>query len=141
MADTESPMTGRMTGLMHTLADLNGGNDYDVSVATIETEAGRLEDEREGIYRTLSIVYYLQNELGVSWSFAEDQGYNTPYNRMMMKKRGVVQEMLPYAQYLPQLQYVRESRRIVGVKIRVDEDIESGENARHFKTSVTRGDY
>src|SRR3546814_20001489 len=88
-SDTESPMTGRMTGLRHTLADLNGGNDYDVSVATIETEAGRLEDEREGIYRTLSLVYYLQHDLGVSWSFAEDQGYNTPYNRLMMKKRGV----------------------------------------------------
>src|SRR3546814_15075054 len=141
MADTESPMTGRMTGLMHTLADLNGGNDYDVSVATIETEAGRLEDEREGIYRTLSIVYYLQNELGVSWSFAEDQGYNTPYNRMMMKNRGVVQEMLPYAQYLPQLQYVRQSRRIVGVKELVAADLVRGWTARHSQTSVAMGDY
>src|SRR3546814_13077272 len=129
-------MTGRMTGLRHTRADLNGGNDYDVSVATIETEAGRLEDEREGIYRTLSIVYYLQNELGVSWSFAEDQGYNTPYNRMMMKKRGVVQDMLPYAKYLPHMPYVRESRRIVGVKPLVADDLERGENARHFQTSV-----
>ncbi|HEY9561956.1 MAG TPA: FAD-dependent oxidoreductase, partial [Anseongella sp.] len=82
-----------------------------------------------------------QNELGVSWSFAEDQGYNTPYNRMMMKKRGVVQEMLPYAQYLPQMPYVRESRRIVGVKTLVADDLERGENARHFQTSVAMGDY
>src|SRR3546814_20554157 len=68
-----------------------------------------------------------------SCSFAEDQGYNTPYNRMMMKKRGVGQEMLPYAQYLPQMPYVRESRRIVGVKTLVADDLERGENARHFQ--------
>src|SRR3546814_5688717 len=60
---------------------------------------------------------------------------------MMMKKRGVVQEMLPYAQYLPQMPYVRESRRIVGVKTLVADDLERGENARHFQTSVAMGDY
>src|SRR3546814_2879252 len=49
--------------------------------------------------------------------------------------------MLPYAQYLPQMPYARESRRIVGVKTLVADDLERGENARHFQTSVAMGDY
>src|SRR3546814_9673857 len=36
---------------------------------------------------------------------------------------------------------VRESRRIVGVKTRVADDLERGENARHFQTSLAIGDY
>src|SRR3546814_15772610 len=36
---------------------------------------------------------------------------------------------------------VRESRRIVGVKTLVADDLERGENARHFQTSVAMGDY
>jgi hypothetical protein len=110
-------------------------------VATLEQIGQRLEDEKEGIYRTLSIIYYLQNELGVPWSFAEEQGYNTAYNKMMMEKRGVVKEMLPYAKYLPQMPYVRESRRIIGEKILVADDLQRWEKARHFSTSIAMGDY
>lgn len=141
MADIVSPLNGRMSSFRHTLGGLNGGNDYHVSVATVEQIGQRLEDEKEGIYRTLSIIYYLQNELGVPWSFAEDQGYNTTYNRMMMEKRGVVKEMLPYAKYLPQMPYVRESRRIMAKKVLVADDLQRWENARHFSTSIAMGDY
>ena len=141
MADIVSPLNGRMNSFRHTLGGLNGGNDYPVSVATLEQIGQRLEDEKEGIYRTLSIIYYLQNELGVPWSFAEEQGYNTAYNKMMMEKRGVVKEMLPYAKYLPQMPYVRESRRIIGEKILVADDLQRWEKARHFSTSIAMGDY
>lgn len=141
MADTESPMVGSMTGWRHTLADLNGGNDYPVSVATIETPAQRLADEREGIYRTLSIIYYLQNELGVHWALAEDQGYNTLYNRLMMEKRGIAPELLPLAQHLPQMPYVRESRRIIGIQTLVADDLARGSRTKHFPTSIAMGDY
>ncbi|MGC4235821.1 MAG: FAD-dependent oxidoreductase [Niabella sp.] len=141
MADTSSVLVGQMTSMRHTLAGLNGGNDYPVTVATIESEAKRLQDEREGIYRTLSIVYYLQNELGVNWALAEDQGYNTKYNQMMMKKRGITGEIYKHAKHLPQLPYVRESRRIIGVKTLVAEDLERGARAKHFNTSVAMGDY
>ncbi len=141
MADVKSPLVGQMTSMRHTLADLNGGNDYPVTVATVEREAQRLEDEREGIYRTLSIIYYLQNELGVNWAVAEDQGYDTKYNQMMMKKRGITGEMYKHARHLPQMPYVRESRRIVGIKTLVAEDLERGARVKHFNTSIAMGDY
>lgn len=141
MADTGSPLQGRLTGLRHTLAGLNGGNDYAVTVATIENQQQRMDDERIGIYKTLSIVYYLQHELGANWSFAEDQGYNTIYNKLMMKKRGVSGEMLAYAAYLPQLPYVRESRRIIGMKTVVADDLQRGDSMRHVPTSIAVGDY
>jgi hypothetical protein len=57
MADAKSPLRGRRTGLRHTLAGLNGGNDYLVSVATIESPEQRMADEKTGIYKTLSIIY------------------------------------------------------------------------------------
>lgn len=141
MADSGSPLHGRLTGLRHTLAGLNGGNDYAVSVATIEDQQQRMDDERVGVYKTLSIIYYLQNELGTNWSFAEEQGYNTIYNKLMMKKRGISDDMLPYAVYLPQMPYVRESRRIIGMKTIVADDLQRGDSMRHFPTSVAVGDY
>ena len=78
MADADSPLTGERSGQRHTQCGFNGGNDYPVTVATIEDPAQRLRDEREGIYRTLGVLYYFQHELGVNWSLAEDEGYATP---------------------------------------------------------------
>lgn len=141
MADSQSPLVGKASQLRHTLTGLNGGNDYPVTVATIESEEQRLKDEREGILRTLAKIYYLQNELGVPWSVAEDQGFNTPYNRAMMRKRGIPEEFLPIAANLPQLPYVRESRRIEGVKVLVADDLARWENAVHQRTSIAVGDY
>lgn len=141
MADSHSPLVGKTSQLRHTLTGLNGGNDYPTTVATIEVEQQRLKDEREGIYRTLAKIYYLQNELGVPWSVAEDQGYNTPYNRAMMRKRGIPEAFMHIAVHLPQMPYVRESRRIEGVKMLVADDLARWENAVHQRTSVAVGDY
>src|SRR6185436_9361181 len=60
MADTESPLVGRMSSQRHTQCGFNGGNDYPVTAATIEDPEQRLRDEREGIYRTLGALYYFQ---------------------------------------------------------------------------------
>lgn len=141
MADSHSPLTGKSSQLRHTLTGLNGGNDYPTSVGTLELEEQRLADERDGINRTLSKIYYLQNELGVPWSVAEEQGFNTAYNRYRMKKRGVDEALLPIAMHLPQLPYVRESRRIQGIQTLVADDLQRWENAKHQPTSIAVGDY
>ena len=141
MADSHSSLTGKSSQLRHTLTGLNGGNDYPTSVGTIEREEQRIADERDGINRTLSKIYYLQNELGVPWSVAEEQGFNTAYNRYMMEKRGVDKALLPIAMHLPQLPYVRESRRIEGIQILVADDLQRWENAKHQPTSIAVGDY
>jgi len=141
MVDTESPLTGLRSAARHTQCGFNGGNDYPVTAATIEDPAQRRRDEREGIYKTLGALYYFQHELGVNWSLAEDEGYATAYNRAKMKTFDLRPDLEAIAVHLPQQPYVRECRRIVGVRTLVAKDLTRFDEAKHFATSVAMGDY
>jgi hypothetical protein len=141
MADTEGPLTGLRSERRHTQCGFNGGNDYPTSVGTIESPEQRKRDEREGIYRTFSALYYFQVELGVNWSLAEDEGYNTPYNRQHMKELGLRPDLEKLAVYLPQQPYVRESRRIIGIQTMVAADLDRYAKEVHMASSVAMGDY
>jgi hypothetical protein len=141
MADADSPLTGLRSAARHTQCGFNGGNDYPVTVGTIEDLAQRRRDEREGIYRSLGALYYFQHELGVNWSLAEDEGYATPYNRAKMKSLELRPDLEALAVHLPQQPYVRECRRIVGVETLVAKDLGRFEQAKHVETSVAMGDY
>lgn len=140
MADTDSPLTGERSNGRHTQCGFNGGNDYPVTSGTLEDPKRRLIDEREGIYRTLGALYYFQ-QLGVNWSLAVDEGFDTPYNRAKMKERDLRPDLAALAVHLPQLPYVRESRRIVGVKTLVANDLTRFEKAKLMPTAVAMGDY
>lgn len=141
MADADSPLTGERSVARHTQCGFNGGNDYPVTVATIEDPAQRQHDEREGIYKTLGALYYFQHELGVNWSLAEDEGYATPYNRAKMQALNLRPDLAELAAHLPQQPYVRECRRIIGVQTLTAKDLGRFENAKHVTTSVAMGDY
>jgi len=142
MADSDSPMTGLPTQERHTQCGLNGGRqDYPVTVASIEDPAARRAGERDGIYRTLSEIYYFQNELGLPWSLAEDEGFNTPHNQRTMESLDLRPDLLPLAVHLPQWPYVREARRAMGMYTLRAADLERFEKARHFQTSLAMGDY
>lgn len=141
MADSVSPLVGMPSELRHTRCGFNGGNDYSVTAATCEDPAQRLLDERRGIYLTLGALYYFQHELGLNWSLAEDEGYDTPYNRAKMKALALRSDLEPLARHLPQLPYVRESRRMIGVDSLKVGDLGRYENAKHVAHSVAMGDY
>lgn len=145
MPDSTSPATGEMTEERHTKCGLNGGNDYKVNAATMENPEQRLKDELNGINLTLGIIYWFQNTLGLPWSVAEDEGYNTPYNLQRMKDRGVRADLLPLAARMPQWPYVREARRIIGVETLRGEDLytrdRGEEKARHWASTVAINDY
>lgn len=142
LADSASPLTGARSSERHTRTGFNGGNDYPVTAATLEDPAQRLLDERDGIYRSLSVLYYFQHELGLPWSLAEDEGYNTLYNQRKMQRLDLRADLLPLAVHLPQQPYVRESRRIVGLYGLSGNDLElRDEKAKLFPTSVAMGDY
>lgn len=141
MVDTESPLTGLRSAERHTQCGFNGGNDYPVTAGTIENPAQRLLDEREGIHKTLGALYYFQHELGVNWSLAEDEGYNTPYNRAKMKALDLRPDLEKLAVHLPQQPYVRECRRMIGVQTLTAHDLGRFEQAKHVSTSVAMGDY
>lgn len=140
MADADSPLTGERSNGRHTQCGFNGGNDYPVTSATLEDPKQRLIDEREGIYRTLGTLYYFQ-QLGVNWSVAVDEGYDTPYNRAKMKRLNLRPDLEAIAVHMPQQPYVRESRRIIGVKTLVARDLTRFDKAKLMPTSVAMGDY
>jgi hypothetical protein len=141
MADSDSPLIGESSHQRHTQCGFNGGNDYPVTAATIEDPAQRLLDEREGIYKTLGALYYFQHDLGLNWSLAEDEGYDTPANRAKMKALNLRPDLEALAVHLPQHPYVRECRRIIGVQTLTAHDLGRFENAKHVRTSVAMGDY
>lgn len=142
MADSDSPTTGLSTQQRHTQCGLNGGRqDYPVTMEGVEDLAVRREQQREGINRTMNEIYYLQNELGLPWSVAEDEGFNTPHNRKTMEQLNLRPDLLPIAIHLPQWPYVRECRRGMGLYTLRASDMGRFENARLFPTSVAMGDY
>jgi uncharacterized membrane protein YebE (DUF533 family) len=141
MADSDSPSTGMLTQERHTQCGLNGGTqDYPVTAASIEDRLVRLEGQREGIYRTLGQIYYLQ-QLGLPWSVADDEGYDTAYNRETMERLGLREDLRAIAVYLPQWPYVREARRARGLYTLRAEDLTRFEKAKLFPTSLAMGDY
>jgi len=142
MADSDSDMTGIASQQRHTECGLNGGRqDYPVTVAGIEDPAVRRAQQTDGIYRTLCEIYYLQHELGLPWSVAEDEGYNTPYQQRTMAQLNLPPEFLPIALNLPQWPYVRECRRGMGIYTLRTSDMGRFKEAKLFSTSVAMGDY
>jgi len=142
MADSDSDMTGIASQQRHTQCGLNGGRqDYPVTVAGIEDPAVRRAQQTDGIYRTLCEIYFLQHELGLPWSVAEDEGYNTPYQQRTMAQLNLPAEYLPIALSLPQWPYVRECRRGMGIYTLRTSDMGRFKDAKLFSTSVAMGDY
>jgi len=142
MADMDSPATGKLSEGRHTQAGLNGGyQDYPMDVKSLEDMEARRAGQRDGIYRTLCVIYYLQNELGLPWGLAEDEGYDTPYNQRIKASLDLRPDLAPMARYLPQMPYVRESRRGRGIYTLRTGDMGRFENARLWPTSLAMGDY
>jgi hypothetical protein len=131
-----------------TRTHLNYNNDFPATVAEIENPAQRLATNREMRLRTLQLLYYIQTTLGIrDWAVANDEGYDTPYNRAeidaWLKERP---ELEPYRAILlqfPVIPYTRESRRIVGMHTLCAREIDRrpGHQPLQFATSVAIGDY
>jgi len=142
MADSDSPSTGKATEQRHTQCGLNGGRqDYPVTAASIEDPKARHAGERDGVYRTLSEIYYFQQELGLPWSVADDEGFDTAHNRRTMDALELREDLKPLAVHLPQWPYVREARRGRGLYTLRADDLTRFEKAKLFPTSVAMGDY
>ena len=145
MPDSSSPATGQPTEERHTKCGLIGGNDFEVTAAGVEKAEVRAAEELDGINKTLGIIYWFQNELGLPWSVADDEPYGTAYNLQRMKERGVRPDLLPIAARLPQLPYARESRRMIGVETLRGTDLytrdREGSSGKHWAGAVAINDY
>jgi hypothetical protein len=98
--------------------------------------------------RTLQLLYYIQNTLGFrDWAVADDEGYDTPYNRAeidaWLKERPDLEPYRAMLYHFPVMPYVRESRRIVGLHTLCAPEIDRrpGHQPQQFATSVAIGDY
>jgi hypothetical protein len=130
-----------------TRTHLNYGNDYHSTVAEIEDPAARLATNRAMRLKTLHLLYYLQHTLGkTDWSVANDEGFDTSYNRAEIDRWLADQpDLVPYRAVLSRfcaIPYTRESRRIVGLHTLTAHEIERKPGPPvQFVHTVALGDY
>jgi hypothetical protein len=144
MPDSARPPGPRVITRTH----LNFNNDYHSAVAEIEDPARRQATNREMRLRTLQLIYYIQTTLGFrDWAVADDEGYDTPYNRAeidaWLKERPELEPFRTALYHFPVIPYVRESRRIVGLHTLMARELDRrpGHQPIQFPTSVAIGDY
>lgn len=143
MPDSSRGPQGRIITRTH----LNFSNDFHASVADLEDPAHRRSTLDDAITKTLSLAYHLQTALGKSdWAVADDEGYDTPYNRAQMDALIARRpELAPYKASLyhfPVMAYARESRRIIGLHTLTAREIERKPGQPiQFPHTVALGDY
>lgn len=100
-------------------------NDYLTTREIYENLSSRSYHFQKAKEQTLNYIHYIQTKLGhPEWGLAADE--------------------FPTADYLPFIPYVRESRRLKGVKLIVEEDVIPTKNSYRpplIKDSIAVGDY
>lgn len=130
-----------------TRTHLNYNNDYHSTVAEIEDPVVREATNREMRLKTLHLIYYIQHTLGkTDWSVANDEGYDSAYNRAEIDRWLAERpDLAPYRAILyhfPVMPYTRESRRIIGLHTLCAREIERIPGSPiQFAHSVALGDY
>ncbi len=100
------------------------GNSTGLSVEFLESPNYRALATREAMLKTLAFLYYLQTELGMSdWSVDDRQGYGGWFSNDRAYWTDLPEVFMPILSHFPPFPYVRESRRIVGVKTMTVDDI------------------
>ena len=102
-----------------TKTGVNWGNDYPgqygwdekfgLPIAYLESPDFRADIDRKALIKTLHFIYYMQNELGESWSVDENE-----YGDLPSAAKDLPEEWQNIARHMPPIPYVRECRRILG---------------------------
>ena len=115
--DSSSP--GSYTGYDFeriTKTGVNWVNDYPATIGGYDP-AARRKLHCEAKLRTLQFLYYVQTELGEpQWAIANDEGYDTPYNREENLCAEIPAGLKAIERQMPVMPYIRESRRLIGMK-------------------------
>ena len=119
------------------------GKKYGLPVEYLENQELRARVERDALIKTLHFVYYVQNELGESWSVDEDE-----YGELPEAARDLPEEWKEVARHMPPIPYVRESRRIVGGRTLTSEELyrnslsyRNGSRNNEFSNAIAIGRY
>lgn len=96
--------------------------------------------------KTLRLLYYVQHELKESqWSVANDEGYDTPYNREDNSCSNIPSEFKEIEHNFPVLPYIRESQRLVGIytltSLAMRREGDPAFAVKQFESAIALGDY
>lgn len=120
-------------------------NDVHVTVKDCVDPDARLQKDIEMRLKTLGLLYYMQNELGLNWSVDPAEGYDTPYNHYITDKMIEADSTLaPFRNILihfPVMPYVRESNRIIGQHILISTEISRVSGPEAFEDALALCDY
>ena len=97
---------------------MNWFNDYPLDVQAVENRELRRQRVCEAQRRSLSLIYFIQQEIDPSWSVAEDQYPTEPLYDCPLPF-----VLRPIARRFPPIAYVRESRRLIGVDTLTGQDL------------------
>lgn len=130
-----------------TRTHMNYNNDHPTLIADLEFPTSRVATLRSAKLRTLHLLYYVQHTLGkTNWSVANDEGFDSPYNRAevdaWLKERPELEPCRPLLNHFSVMAYARESRRIVGRHTLTAREIERNPGKPvPFADAVALGDY
>jgi hypothetical protein len=124
---------------------LNWFNDYPTHTDIFD-RAARKQILCAAKLKTLANLYYLQHELNeTQWSVANDEGYDTEFNRKENSCPNIPQEFKAIENDFPALPYIRESQRLIGEYTLTAGDIrrekQGGIAVTGFADSIAVGDY
>jgi hypothetical protein len=124
---------------------LNWFNDFPVHTDIFDRNA-RKAILCEAKLKTLANLYYLQHELNESlWSVANDEGFDTEFNRTENSCPNIPEEFRAIEQNFPVLPYIRESQRLVGEYTLTAGDIrrerQGAKSVVGFADAIAVGDY
>ncbi|MDR1914949.1 MAG: FAD-dependent oxidoreductase, partial [Synergistaceae bacterium] len=119
-----------------------------LSVMYAEDGEFRKKVEREAMNRTLSFLWYMQSELGMTdWSVDDSQGYGGWFSNDWQDAGDPLlpREFAPILRFFPPFPYVREGRRVIGVETLTDSDIKRdasrGRAYKNYSSSLALGEY
>lgn len=124
---------------------MNWFNDYPTTTEIFD-RAKRQKFVCAAKLKTMMNLFYIQHELGGSdWSVANDEGYDTAFNREDNSCPNIPREFKAIEMLMPQAPYVRESMRLVGLHTLTGGEIRRPA-PRHiavtnFPDSIAVGDY
>lgn len=104
-------------GRLITRTALNLGNDFprtnNLSTKYITDPVYRAQATCQAKLLTIQFMYYIQHDLGqTNWSVANDEGYDTPYNRA--HRCTSLASFQALEDQMPVEAYTREGRRLIG---------------------------
>ncbi len=137
-----------------TATSLNWGNDYPgrdkdkpgLTVRYLEDRDYRRQVNARALERTLALLYYYQNDLGQrDWTVDTRTGYSERGGKILDQAAWIPLGAENLVRHAPPIPYVRESRRILGLRtLTIDQirrDQKTGQVAQIHPSSIAVGEY